>query len=73
VAAVTEILYRRDRTDSWRPVRHVDGLLDSNREEFELDPGELTRVEIRVKDEAGNQTLITGRPPAPGLTAGDKP
>jgi len=73
VAAITEILYRRDRTDSWRRARPLDGLVDSNREEFELDPGELTRVEIRVKDEAGNQTLITGRPPSPGLTAGGKP
>ena len=62
LAAITEIHYRRQHTDAWKPARPRDGLFDSNREEFELDPGELTKLELRVKDEAGNQTLVTDRP-----------
>lgn len=63
VAAIREVHFRRSPAGSWLPATPLDGLFDSNREDFEVPPGELTRLEIRVKDEAGNETTVAGPPP----------
>lgn len=55
VAAITEVQYRAGN-GPWRPAQAVDGLFDSTREEFTLDAGEGA-VEVRIRDEAGNETL----------------
>ncbi len=62
VAAVREVHFRRSASAGWLPATPMDGLFDSNREDFEVPTGELTRLEIRVKDEAGNETTVAGPP-----------
>ena len=71
VAAVREVHFRRSSSAGWLPATPVDGLFDSNREDFEVPAGEWTRLEIRVKDEAGNETTVAGPPRQGSPTRGE--
>jgi len=71
VAAVREVQFRRSSSAGWLPATPTDGLFDSNREDFEVPAGELTRLEIRVKDEAGNETTVAGPPRRGSPTRGE--
>jgi hypothetical protein len=71
VAAVREVHFRRSSSTGWLPATPVDGLFDSNREDFEVPAGEWTRLEIRVKDEAGNETTVAGPPRQGNPTRGE--
>jgi hypothetical protein len=73
VAAVREVHFRHSSSAGWLPATPVDGLFDSNLEEFELPAGKWTRLEIRVKDEAGNETTVPGPSRWGSPTPGEAP